>query len=481
MIVKKEKIDIENYLEDTSGLKSNNVENVFIPENEKEIQEIVKESNLKKNFLTVSGAGTGTVGGRVAFKGNVISLERLNKIIEINKEKKYAVLQSGVIIKDFLNQLSKYNLFYPPFPTERLATIGGNIATNASGEYSFMFGATRDYINRIKVVLSDGRIINIKRGQILANNDYLELPDTDIKFKRPQYEIPNVKKHSAGYYSKNNMDLIDLFIGSEGTLGVIVETEVKLIELFENIFFCASFFETQNHAFHFVKEIKKNSDLLKNVLCLEYFDNNSLDFLRKEYPEISPVAKQCIIFGVKINSENDLTVWDELLTKCSSVDNWLGNNQKDIEKIYCFRHKLPQLINEMLRRKGHTKIAPDMAVPEDKFYLMYEFYKEKIQKSKLNYVIFGHIGENHLHVNLFPQTEQEFILAEKLLIEFAEKVVEFGGTVSGEHGIGKKKHNLLKIMFKETGIQEMVRIKKTIDKNCILGPDNIFSYDYLSV
>ena len=474
MIIKKERIDIENYSDDASGLRSTNIDKVFIPENEKEIQEIVQECNSKKEFLTVSGAGTGTVGGRVAFRGNVLSLERMNKIIEINKEKKFAVLQAGVIVKEFLDEILPRGLFYPPFPTERTATIGGNISTNASGEYSFKFGSTRKYVKRIKVVLSDGRIVNLKRGQVFEKDGYLQVPETGIRFRIPRYVMPRVKKHSAGYYSCPGMDLIDLFIGSEGTLGVITEAEVSLIDSFENVFFCAVFFEDLKNATLFVKEIKNRQDLSENVLCLEYFDKNSLDFLRPAYSEIPSSAKECILFGVQINSESDLSIWDDLLTKYNSIENWLGNTEKDIEKLYSFRHKLPELINEMLRRKKQTKLATDIAVPEEMSLEMKNFYEEKIKHSGLNSVIFGHIGESHLHVNLFPETDKEIEIANKLLIEFAKKAVEFGGTVSGEHGIGKKKHNLLKIMFGEKGINEMIRVKRILDKNCILGPDNIF-------
>ncbi len=477
MIIKKERIEIENYLDDVSGLRSTNVDKVFVPENEKDVQEIVQECSSKKEFLTISGAGTGTVGGRVAFKGNVISLERMNKILEINKEKKYAVLQAGVVVKEFIEEILPRGLFYPPFPTERTATIGGNISTNASGEYSFKFGSTRQYVNRIKVVLSDGRIVDIKRGEVFEKNGYLEIPGTEISFRIPEYEIPQIKKHSAGYYSKKNMDLIDLFIGSEGTLGIITEAEVRLIDSLEDVFFCAVFLKNSEDVFSIVTEIKTRPELLENLLCLEYFDKSSLDFLRSEYPEIHRDANECILFGTEIKTDENLQTWDELITKYSSVDTWIGNTEEDIEKLYSFRHKLPELINEMSRRKKQIKFATDIAVPEKNSWEMKKFYEEKIRDSGLNSVIFGHIGENHLHVNLFPEIEKEKQVANNLLIEFAKKGLELGGTISGEHGIGKRKHHLLKIMYGEKGIKEMIEVKKALDKNFILGPDNIFPLD----
>lgn len=475
MIIKKDTNEILSYLEDASNLKGNNIEGVFIPNDEKEVKEIVKKCNSEKTPLSVSAGGTGTVGGRIAFEGYVLSMERLNNIIEINKEKKYAILQSGVVISEFLKELSNHHLFYPPFPTERTAFIGGNIATNASGEYSFKFGSTRAYVRRIKVVLPDGNWVNIKRGEVFAKDGWLEIPSTTIKFKIPDYRIPNIKKNSAGYYSADNMDLIDLFIGSEGTLGVIVESEVTLTEEIPNYFFCAAFLKSPEDTFSMITEIRKRKDILDKVLCLEYFDENSLQLLKETYPKILVTAKECILFAGKMDSDESLDMWEKLLEDSNFVDSWFAETEKQKEELFKFRHKLPEIINDLVRKNNQTKISTDIVVPEDKFWQMKSFYNEKLGQCNVQYVIFGHIGEYHLHCNLLPRNEKEKDISNKLHIEFAQKAVEFGGTISGEHGIGKTKHHLLKIMYGEEGVNEMVRVKKTIDTNYILGVDNIFS------
>ncbi|NOX97287.1 MAG: FAD-binding oxidoreductase [Nitrospirae bacterium] len=475
MIVKKEKGETLNYLEDASNLKADNIESVFIPQNEEEVGEIVRECSARNIPLTVSAGGTGVVGGRVPLGGGVIlSTEKLNEIVEINKEKKYAVLQAGVVISDFLEELSKQKLFYPPFPTERTAFIGGNVATNASGEYSFKFGSTREYVRGIKVVLSDGKVVWIRRGETFAQDGYLGIPSTDIKFKVPGYEMPSVRKNAAGYYSKADMDLIDIFIGSEGTLGIITEVEVKVIEEPPDVFFCAVFFQDSENAFSMVTDIEKRKDILNDILCLEYFDSNSLQLLKEFYPQVPGVAEECLLFATQVNSPESLDVWDKLLGGYNSISNWFADSPKQKEELYGFRHKLPEIINEIVRKNSYPKISTDIVVPEDKFWQMNDFYREKLKGTGMKHVIFGHIGESHLHVNLLPENEEERQEASRLYLEFSRKGVELGGTVSGEHGIGKRKHQLLKIMYGEEGLKQMARVKKSIDKSCILGLDNIF-------
>ncbi len=473
MLIKKEQSTIRGYFEDASNLSGGNAECVYIPESEDEVVEIVRECNAGKKPLTVSAGGTGVVGGRIPFGGAVLSTEKLDNIIEINAGEKYAVLQSGVIVDNFLKELARKNLFYPPFPTEKTAFIGGNIATNASGEYSFKFGCTRKYVRRIKLVLPGGEVIDVRRGEVTAKNGMFEIPSTGIKFAIPCYKMPGVVKNSAGYYSQTGMDLIDLFIGSEGTLGIITEAEVDVIEQLPDVFFCAVFFKDSGDAFRMVRELKAQRNMLEGVLCLEYFDGNSLEYLREFCQRVPVGAGGCILFAAQMNSPDGLDAWDKLLSSYSSMDTWFGDTEKHKEELYSFRHKLPEVVNDIVRKNMYPKVSTDIVVPEDKFYDMNEYYLEKLGKAGVRHVVFGHIGENHLHVNFLPENEEELKKARAVYLEFVRKAVEFGGTVSGEHGIGKIKKQFLEIMYGKSGIEEMARVKRAIDRNCIMGPGNI--------
>ena len=167
MLVKTQSDEIQNYLIDASNLQGGFAEKLFIPESAEEVSEILKEAGKNKIPVTVSGARTGTVGGAIPFGGYIISLEKLNKIKEINRDEKFAIVESGVLLNDFQKAVEAENLFYPPDPTEWSCQIGGTAATNASGARSFKYGATRNFVEQLEVILANGEILDLNRGDKL--------------------------------------------------------------------------------------------------------------------------------------------------------------------------------------------------------------------------------------------------------------------------------------------------------------------------
>jgi len=229
MIIKKDKELLVSYSGDASNF-SGNPDVLFIPENINELRKCVKNCYLKKIPFTISGAGTGLTGGRVALSGACISSEKLNRIIEINFEQQYIIVEPGVLLKDVEEELSKIGFFLPPNPTEKNCTIGGNAATNASGSRTFKYGSFRDYILQLKIILPNGEETHLRRSCDVVNSDKLlitTLNNITFEINFEALNIPNVK-HSAGYYLKQGIEPIDLFIGSEGTLGVISEIKLKI-------------------------------------------------------------------------------------------------------------------------------------------------------------------------------------------------------------------------------------------------------------
>jgi D-lactate dehydrogenase (cytochrome) len=161
----------------------------------------------------------------------------------------------------------------------------------------------------------------------------------------------------------------------------------------------------------------------------------------------------------------------------ASLDNcWLGENKKQKEELNQFRYSIPEHINELFKQYHQVKLATDIAVPDEKFKEMFDFYNSelRITNDELMYIKFGHIGDNHLHVNLVAKKEEDLPLAKGLILKFVQKAVSLGGTVSAEHGIGKIKHAYLKEMYGEAGVNEMRRIKKIFDPDYLLGVNNIF-------
>ena len=495
MQVKTQPDELENYLIDASNMQGGHAQKLFIPENAEEISEILKEANGEKIPVTASGARTGTVGGAVPFGGYLISLEKLNKIQEIDRENLTATVQSGVFLVDFQKAVEAENLFYPPDPTEWSCQIGGTVATNASGARGFKYGATRNYVRRLEIVLASGEILNLKRGENFADDGFVELEarsGTKIKAKLPTYRLPDVRKNTSGYFSGEKLDAIDLFIGSEGTLGVITEIELKLLPKPESFFSGIIFFENETDLLDFVREVKEFSfETRKNLKfkiensksvdasLLEYFDEKALKFISEKFPEVPKEAKGAIFFEQETNAETEnilLERWNELLEKhhADLERSWFTTTESDREKMRAFRHALPVSVNERVVRNKQRKIGTDMAVPDDKFASFLKFYKEKLDASGIDYVIFGHIGDNHLHANLLPKNAEEAVKARHLYGRFIAQAIMLGGTISAEHGIGKLKSKYLYVMFGERFLNEMAELKKAFDPNFILGRGNMF-------
>lgn len=504
MQVKTAPDELDNYLIDASNLQGGYAEKLFIPETAQEIAEILKEANEKGIKVTVSGARTGTVGGAIPFGGFIISLEKLKKIKEINKSESFAIVESGVALIDFQKAVEAENLFYPPDPTEWSCQIGGTIATNASGARSFKYGATREFVRKLEIVLANGEILKLKRGENFSKDGFIEVKTengTTIKAKLPTYKQPNVRKNTSGYFSGEKIDAIDLFIGSEGTIGIITEAELSILPKPESFFSGIIFFENEADLLNFVNETRelsfqnrktkdqrpktKNKNQIDASL-IEYFDENSLKFISEKFAQVPANAKGAIFFEQETNSENEdalLEAWNELLEKNNAdlENSWFTTTENDREKMREFRHALPVSVNERIVRYKQKKIGTDMAVPDDKFASFLKFYKEKLDASGLEYVIFGHIGDNHLHANMIPKTDAEAAKAKHLYGRFIAQSIMLGGTISAEHGIGKHKSKYLYVQYGERYLNEMAEMKRAFDEKGILGRGNMFDEKFLIV
>jgi len=495
MIIKNDKSEIENFLVDSANYRGY-CDAVYFPENESDIIQILKNANQNKQQVTVAGNGTGLTGARVPEGGIVIATDKLNKIIEINKDKKYAVVQPGVVLKDFQNEVKSHNLFYPPDPTEQDCFIGATVATNASGAKTFKYGPTRNFVISLKLVLPDGDTVSLTRGTVFAvGRDFKIITDSGIAktIVLPQYKMPSTK-NSAGYFFHEDMDAIDLFIGSEGTLGIITEIKLKLLDAPENLLSGILFFSNEDDALDFTDEIRKLSihsrqnSLNKkiNARGIEFFDNGSLQFLKNDYPQIPNNIETAIWFEQEINTENEEVLtenWIQIAHKYR-VDiehSWFASDAAELQKFKDFRHAVSAKVTEFIASKGIRKVGTDTAVPVENFRKYYEEMKNTVRERGLRYICYGHIGDCHLHLNMLPNDDIEFQKAKEVYAQLCKRAVELRGTVSAEHGIGKLKRDYLLSMYGEKSIIQMAEIKKTLDPNLILGIGNIFDPKYLNL
>jgi FAD/FMN-containing dehydrogenase len=425
---------------------------VIVPSDEEGIIAALREAWAAGVAVTIAGAGTGLTGGRVPLGGWVLSLEKFTRL-EIHPG--HAVVGAGVLLRDLHAAAQSSGQFYPPDPTETGASIGGTIATNASGSRSLKYGATRRWIEQLRVVLADGKVIDACRGSA-------------IDFDCGAVPLPQVTKNTAGYLLRPGMDWIDLFIGSEGTLGVVIAARLRLLPAPPTVLAGVVFFADDDSALDAAEHWRATTQ----PRMLEYFDAPSLTLLRSRFPEIPNAAHAAILFDQELHSEDD-PVLDEWLVRIEAAgalaDSWFAISAADRERFRRFRHALPELVNDTVRRAGALKMNTDYAVPLDKNREMLAFYRRRLEEEfPGRYVVFGHIGDAHLHVNLFSSRDDPQ-KATNLILEFAAKAVELGGTVSAEHGLGRRKAQLLKLQYTSAQLEAVRAVKHRLDPRNILG------------
>jgi FAD/FMN-containing dehydrogenase len=438
-------------VEDASGFRGQ-ADEIVTPHNEAEVIAFLRRASETATPVTIAGAGTGVTGGRVPQRGALLSLEKLNRL-EIRAG--LAVTGPGVLLQDLHAAAAAAGQFYAPDPTETSASLGGTIATNASGSRSFRYGDTRRHVLRLRVVWMDGRVADVRRGDA-------------VDFPVPAIPIPQTTKHTAGYRLSPGMDWVDLIVGSEGTLGVVTEAEVRLLPSPADFLAGVVFFPDDARAVDAVEVWRTEAQ----ARLLEYFDRPSLDLLRAPFPEIPTGAGAAILFE---EEAADIDVWHDRLARSGALleDSWFATTAADRERFRRFRHALPELVNAGVRRDGFLKLGSDYAVPIARNREMLAEYRRRLER-EFHYVIFGHIGDAHLHVNILPMSEDEFSRGQALMLAFARYAVSLGGTVSAEHGLGKRKAHLLELQYTRDQIDAMKRVKRRLDPQWLLGQGTLF-------
>ncbi len=437
---------MDSYLIDASGLKGK-ADKLFVPSSEAELLDILRNATSDSIPITVSGSRTGVTGGGIPQGGWLISLEKFQ---HLKISPGAATAGAGVSLETLQSAASHAGQFYAPDPTERTASIGGNIATNASGSRSFRYGSTCKHVLGLRVALMDGSVIEVRRGD-------------KVDFPVPQIPLPNTTKNTAGYLLSPGMDWVDLFVGSEGTLGIVMEAELQLLPKPGEVIAGVVFLPDDEAALAAVESWRT----LEGLRMIEYFDRNSLDLMRQRDSEIPAHAGAALL----IEQENgDIDFWADHAPE----DSWFAASDQDRERFRKFRHALPELVNDTVRRRGFMKVNSDYAVPLDRNREMLACYHAGLKAQSLDYVIFGHIGDAHVHINVLPSSQAEFESGQKLMLEFAHQAVAFGGTVSAEHGLGKRKTHLLDVQYTPEQIESMKAVKRRLDPNWLLNQGTLF-------
>lgn len=454
-------------------------EEVVLPETEEQIAHLLRQTYRRKKPVTVAGGRTGLTGGCVPQGGILLGTERMNRILTIGE--KSAVVQPGVTLQELEAAVDSRGLFYPPDPGEKKAFLGGNVGTNASGPRSLQYGPTRRWVRRLRIILPQGDPVEIRRGEQRAEGNALTLSTPDgrrVRIPLPSYRMPQTK-NTAGYFAAPDMDLIDLFIGAEGTLGVVTEIEVELLPKPEAVLSGILFFDDEWDCFAFSEEART-----MGARALEFFDSRSLIFLSKKYADLPSGAGAALYFQRECAAGQYDRLLEEWTSRAEQMnarpsDCWFGRNEQDFQLFRRFRYDLPVRVNEQAARNGFRKIGTDLAAPGPYAKGMLSYYLTELPKQPVEFLIWGHLGDRHLHVNFLPKTAEEFERALSAYAQMARQFIEWGGTVSAEHGIGKLRIPYLEMMVGRKGLLEMARVKKALDPEGLLNRGNIFPEELL--
>lgn len=418
---------------------------IVSPRNSEEVSEILKFCNQYKVPIVPRGSGTNLCAGTCPTEGGVVLLfKHMNKILEIDEENLTITVQPGVITLDMIEAIEEKGLFYPPDPSSmKISTIGGNINENSGGLRGLKYGVTRDYVIGLEAVLANGDMI--RTGGKLA-------------------------KDVAGY------DLTRLFVGSEGTLGVITEATLKLIPMPETRKTMLALYQDLSAAAKSVSKIIANKII---PTTLEFLDQATLKVV-EDYAQIGlPTDVQAVLLieqdGPPEVVERDIQKIAEVCKQENAVSIQIAATE---EEAMALRTARRAALSAVARLKP-TTILEDATVPRSEIANMVKAINEITEKYQLTICTFGHAGDGNLHPTCATDARdhEEMERVEKAFAEIFEKAIELGGTITGEHGVGAMKAPYLEWKLKKEGIAAMMGIKKAFDPNNIMNPGKVFAKD----
>lgn len=512
--------DFADYVHDES--RSQGVaESISFPESETEVCEILRMLFPAGTHVTVQGARTGLAAGAVPHGGHVMNLSHMNRYLGMRQDGNHFFLrvQPGVVLSELRKHLKALDFvtedwsksaaaalealrgssayIFPTDPTETSACLGGMAACNASGARSFYYGSMRRHVSALRVVLSDGDVLVLKRGEVFSRGRTLTLMTEGgrtLNVALPTYTMP-AAKNASGYFVADNMDALDLFIGSDGTLGVITELELELMPAPAITWGVSCFFTAESQALDFTCAVRDVLDVgAEKPVALEYFDGDALDILRAQKTAGStfaalrepPKDARCCVYVELAGASTDsvlatLRCLGEIMQRVGgdSAKTWVARTEIDRDALQFFRHAVPESVNMLIDKRrrtssGITKLGSDMSVPNEWLREVVALYRKTLSEEHLQSAAWGHIGNNHLHVNILPHNLDEYHRGKELFARWAAEITRMGGAVSAEHGVGKLKRDFLAIMYGPRHIEEMARLKLTFDPKAQLGRGNLF-------
>ena len=443
------------YARDSSGLEMM-PELVARPSSAAEVVELLREAHSERIPVTTAGGQSSMTAASITDQGLLMSLRALTNTLEVNAEARTVRVDAGVIVSDVRIAAAQHGLLFTPDPTsEKESTIGGAIACNASGARSLRYGATRPHVRALTVAMANGDV---------------------VEFRRPALE-----KNTVGYALAH--DPVDWFIGSEGTLGVVLSAEFSLLPLPRHSIGLAIPFPNEQSALDFVAAARRSSSVFPR--CLEFFDERAVNIVREAEATSFGLAGACLVYTEETGNDLDpdaeppLDEWIQLAETfgSDSSDIRVYDSESSLLEARRLRHAVPATMNERgarFRSAGGRKVSTDWAVP-------YSLLGEALVKARAHAdkagveqaVTYGHAGNGHPHQNFLARDADELHRIEAVVEATLHDVLAMGGTVSAEHGIGKIKRRWLPMQMSPLQQRVMRAVKHELDPLGLLAPGNV--------
>ncbi|MGE5360185.1 MAG: FAD-binding oxidoreductase [Bacteroidales bacterium] len=508
---------VASFLEDAAHYHGGHAAGVAFARTEGEVAAVLRACD---RVLPI-GAQSSLTGGATPMGEVILNTTRLADIIHIGDD--CVRLHPGVVLSTLQESLARAGRYYPPAPTYNGACVGGTLSTNASGAATFKYGSTREWVRALTVVLASGEVLEIERGQVRAAGDgFFEVQPLAGEVQRvpvPSYRMPNVPKRSAGYFAEPGMDLVDLFVGSEGTLGVIVEARLNIVAHAPTRCLALVPCPTEKGAIALVDWLRRESHATwrerdprgLDVSAIEQMDRRCLEMLREDgedrkhdvqFPDGTAVA-----LLVQIELPSDITAdaaFDQLaaardadaadtplLRFCRLLDRAgvlddvemaLPGDTRRAEQFFAVREAVPSAVKHRVGVAKQEvdpsieKTAADMVVPFEQFADVMAVYHDGFGRRGLDYAIWGHISDGNVHPNVIPRTVRDMTLGREAVLEFGREVIARGGCPLAEHGVGRSplKQALLRQLYGDEGVEQMRAVKRALDPQWKLSPGVLF-------
>jgi D-lactate dehydrogenase (cytochrome) len=483
------------FLSDAAHVPGGHASGVTFPRTEDEVAAAVAGASR----VLVVGAQSSLTGGATP-RGDLVLSTRALTTIETPSGGRVRV-GAGVPLADLQRTLAASGHYYPPVPTFEGAFVGGTVATNAAGAATFKYGSTRAWVDALTVVLASGERLDVARGDIVANEEgQLLIPRHDgtlLSVPVPSYVMPPVPKLSAGFFARPGMDLVDLFIGAEGTLGVIVSATLRVIPRPRRclaLVRCAD----DEQAIAVTGALRTEARAAwrgegpLDVAAIEYMDARAIAaipddaFARAGVARV-PAGSVLLLLQIE-TSDNGQAALDSLAAVLEGhgvADDprvAAPGDDRAAGRLFELREAVPASVNALIAAaKGRVdpaihKMAGDLIVPFDRLADSIELYRRAFTTRGLDHAIWGHVSDGNLHPNVIPRSLADVRLAEDAIREMARAVIAMGGAPLAEHGVGRSalKQELLREMYGDEGIAQMRAVKRALDPDWKLAAGVLF-------